>query len=295
MRKSKKLYPAEEWLIKNWLGDSFKLFGIEESIKITKEKINNYIYQHLLETNQNKPPFNPESFFHVRKIISKEEHNLSDKFIGLLQPVKGGFIVKINSKIPINRKRFTIAHEIGHTFFFDNNFEIPKKKFITANSPYWVEEDYVNSIASEILLPTPFLRDTLNQGKNNIPSLNSLSAIGNIYQVSNEVLSKKLIRSLKLWDCLYFQCNYMKILTPILSTIVKGNSFQSSKWTIPKTINQNVKSDFSFLYDSLNTVFNYDEKTSIYQLEIKNQAYEIQARQLYPKDKTFEILIKMKE
>lgn len=297
MRKSKKLYPAEEWLIKNWLGESYKLFSIEESIKSAKEKVNNYIYEQLNKTGQTSPPFNPELLFGIRKIISKQEQSLPDNFSGILQPTKGGFFVKVNSKLYSKRKRFTIAHEIGHTFFFDVSSDIPKKKFISSNSPYWVEEDYVNSIACEILLPTPFVEETFKRN-NYSSSLESLSAISNLYQVSHEVISKQLIRNLKLWDCLYFQCkkNHESI-TPIMSSIAKGQSFQSSNWTISKNLNKGQETPpiNVLLFKNILSVFATSEKIFTSQFEIKKEVYEIQTRQLYYSTDTMcEVLITKK-
>lgn len=298
MRKSKELHTAEEWLVKNWVGESYKLFSIEESIKEAKSRVNKYIHKQLEDIGQTSPPFNPESLFGIRKIISKTEQPLSDNFSGFLRPIKGGFSMKINSKQPSKRKRFTIAHEIGHTFFYDLEPEIPVKPFIKSNSHYWVEEDYVNSIASEILLPKPYLNESFN--KNCYPpTLKSIITISNLYQVSHEVVSKQVIRNLRLWDCLYFQCekNNGGTIQPKLSTIVKGHSFQNRSWTIPKRLTelqQDSKTQLlTLLYKRFLPMFQANSNNIIEnEFKFKDNLYKIEARQLYDvESKICEVII----
>lgn len=70
----------------------------------------------------------------------------------------GNYIVELNAAHPETRRRFTLAHEIGHTFFFDllptegNRYraaDCAEASFHRDLS----EEDLCNVAASEILMP----------------------------------------------------------------------------------------------------------------------------------------------
>lgn len=238
MRKSKELYSEEEWLANNWIGDSYKLFNVSDTIKEIRLRINKYIHKLLEKTNQSEPPFNPENLFLERKIIKKKEIDMSEKFSGILEPIEGGFIMTINSKHSSNRKRFSVAHEIGHTFFYDLTSETPCKRFVRSNSPYMVEEDYANSIAAEILLPEPYIKKTIKE-KQLEPSIKALNILSRLYSVSLETMCKQVVKNHKLFDCLVFESTISSkgIINNDSSTICKGNSFQEWYWTIPKSFN----------------------------------------------------------
>lgn len=45
---------------------------------------------------------------------------MDDKISGLLKKENRGYSIKVNSTHSINRKRFTIAHEIGHFMLHDD-------------------------------------------------------------------------------------------------------------------------------------------------------------------------------
>lgn len=82
----------------------------------------------------------------------------------------GGFRVRIASGPNTSRTRFTIAHEIGHTFFYDLR-ALPPKRFGDVDSPSAVlpfrygnsklEEDFCDALASELLLPEESARAEL--------------------------------------------------------------------------------------------------------------------------------------
>ena len=73
---------------------------------------------------------------------------------------KSGYIVHLNKLHTIERKRFTLAHEIGHTFFLDlshdssseNEINLEKSDFINADADT-EEEQLCNVVAAEILMP----------------------------------------------------------------------------------------------------------------------------------------------
>ncbi|GAH21886.1 unnamed protein product, partial [marine sediment metagenome] len=89
----------------------------EEITKQIKEEIFLYIDKILKQTKQEEARVSLNLIFPYRKIIDKKEVEMESRLEGFLLPTHGGFIIKVNSKYPLFRKRVTVAHEIGHTFF----------------------------------------------------------------------------------------------------------------------------------------------------------------------------------
>jgi Zn-dependent peptidase ImmA (M78 family) len=114
---------------------------------------------------------------------------------GSLEPIgKGfdqGFKLTLNARSPKNRVRFTQAHELCHTFFYQY---VPEIKFQPhAEDP--AEEQLCNFGAAELLMPEYSLRREVKQLPCSIQSLLNLAAI---YSVSPEAMMIRL-RSLHLW------------------------------------------------------------------------------------------------
>ena len=262
------LDPAEEWLAKSWLGNLYPLLGREEIATKIKERLFTYINNLLEKTKQYKPSYNPDKLFEDRKILKKIEAQLPRNRSGMLIPIIGGFFMKIRSDEHEYRKRFSTAHEIGHTFFYDLKQSIPTIRFLKSNSRYWVEEDYANEIAAAILLPEASLRKVIIGG-NLAPSLDALENLCNLYKVSHEVLWRRIVRNQKLWDCIIFKS--MMGINGTINTdsvsVSKGISFK--KWIIPKVIKEN-------LYSIIAPVFK--ERQFSGELDFKGSKYTVESK-----------------
>lgn len=213
--------PAEEWLAQYWLGNLRSFLSQEEITKEIKAHLYKYIYNLLETTNQYEPPFNPELLFEDRKILKKTETQLPNNMSGLLIPTSGGFIMKVNSNEPKYRKRFNVAHEIGHTFFYDLKENIPIICFNKSKSRYWVQEGYANEIAETILLPEPSLKKELNKL---LPCFGALKHLSKLYQVSHDVLRHRIVK-LCIWDCIIFK-----------STMDSSGNIRTNKTDVSKSI-----------------------------------------------------------
>jgi len=94
------------------------------------------------KTGQKTPPVKPEKVAKERKVIEIERATLDTD--ALIVPCKGGFLMKINDKLPVVMQRFACAHEIAHTYFFDLEKDPPCKPYRRSTSRYWVEEKNLN-------------------------------------------------------------------------------------------------------------------------------------------------------
>jgi|GEM_PF-2156137 hypothetical protein len=275
MRKTG-LDPAEEWLCKCWLRDVYSLYRPEEITSEIKEKLCHHVYG-LFPSDQRSPPFKPETLFSHRKVLKKIETLLPPKKSGFLVPTDGGFILKVNSIEPYYRKRFTMAHEIGHTFFYDLSASTPAVRFASSKSSYWIQEGYANEIAETILLPEFSLRQAIIERALS-PSIKGLEYLSPLYAVSYDVLTHRIIQHLGIWDCVIFKCtiaNGDKVrVSP--QAVAKGPSFKELH--IPRISDK----DYPLSSVLLGLIKNagLTEKISESEVELKGSKYSVQSKLL---------------
>jgi len=178
----RKIDPAIEWLSQCVAPLSPKEFLFNQAASL------------LAKSGQSKPPFNPQKAIppSIKRI---EMAKLSRD--GILIPVQGGFIIKINSEKPQVRQNFTCAHEIGHTFFYDITGEWPWRPY-ESMSTYWGEEGLCYEFAEEILMPR-LIMEKITSSLN--PSITSLQELLKTFQVSTEAMVRRISR-LDLWQCI---------------------------------------------------------------------------------------------
>jgi hypothetical protein len=116
---------------------------------------------------------------------------------GYIEPVGStfgeGFRLVLKGDSAQTRTRFTIAHELCHTFFYEI---VPELKFGSQEADA-EEERLCNLGASELLIPAKNLK---TRAKKHRVSLASLEELARMYVVSTEAMMLRL-RSLRLWDC----------------------------------------------------------------------------------------------
>lgn len=114
---------------------------------------------------------------------------------GYLEPIgtafSDGFRLALNPTAPSFRKRFTTAHELCHSFFYEY---VPEMKFIPHDTDS-AEELVCNHGAAELLMPA---RSLCRMAKPLPVCLSSLESLARQYSVSREAMALRL-RSLQLW------------------------------------------------------------------------------------------------
>ncbi len=154
----------EESKLWKWLGDkligkafnAIKIDNVEDLKKVVKNALFDDVENLVEKTGQKTPPVNPEIVAKERKVIEIERAALDTD--ALIVPCKGGFLMKINEKLPVVRQRFACAHEIAHTYFFDLEKDPPRKPYRRSTSRYWVEEGMCYELARRILMPTEMIK-----------------------------------------------------------------------------------------------------------------------------------------
>jgi hypothetical protein len=137
-----------------------------------------------------------DTYLAARRIIERVADQELDAD-GYIQPISSryedGFRLCIKPGTSATRMRFTAAHELCHTFFYEL---VPEIKFRKQEVDDF-EERLCNYGASELLIPTDDLRERVNRKK---PSLFALRDLAKEYGVSMEAMLLRL-KGLNLWRC----------------------------------------------------------------------------------------------
>lgn len=285
------LDPAEEWLAHQWLGDASSAAGFGRISGQIKHRIFEYLHKVQQDAGETGPPHNPEALFAARRIIDIQLSELPADSEGMLIPVDGGFLIKIpRSSHRSNRLRFTIAHEVGHTFFYDLGELRPSRRFNWAVSRRWVQEGYANEIAAEILLPEHSLKSFIGRGKLQ-PSLSSLQSLAKTFGVSCEALAHRLLRPVNhltgappLWDCLIFFAEGQPDST-FATRVWKGMSFEFM--TMPRCLKDNNAHPRQFRDIIYSTVVAASVGSGVSHsvLSIKGRQWRVESQSLATRDK----------
>lgn len=148
---------------------------------------------------------------------------------GRLEPIgttfDRGFKLYLNSNAPKTRVRFTQAHEICHTFFYQI---VPELKF-RPHPEDSQEERLCNFGAAELLMPERSLREDAKP----LPrSIDSLFLLADAYCVSIEAMMSRL-RSLQLWNCELYFWRYKAERDFVLDRVT-GNRYLPWEWSDPE-------------------------------------------------------------
>ena len=136
-----------------------------------------------------------EPYLKLRKVKVMLSSNF--RCDGYIQPqgrsFSEGFAMLVNKKLPQSRIRFTIAHEICHTFFYEI---VPELKFVSHQTDP-AEESLCDFGAATLLMPKD---DVMRATRKVTPSMVVLEQLAEYYGVSLEAMFLRLQR-LAGWKC----------------------------------------------------------------------------------------------
>ncbi len=116
---------------------------------------------------------------------------------GRLIPASAGYVIQVNASDLPTRQRFSIAHEICHTFF-DRQSPTTRDDAATGTFDPSALEEYLCDIgAAHLLLHPRWLRE---RAAHHPPSLDRLFAIATACQASAEATARQ-VAELGVWDC----------------------------------------------------------------------------------------------
>jgi len=141
------------------------------------------------------PPFEPRRVAHIQKVASINRSDIS--IVSQLTPIKGGFNITLKSlnahdAASISRNTFSIAHEIGHTLFYDVESAIPSRPHGDLGSE--AEERLCNIFAAELLMPQyQFKSDAGAIFKKTSNWCESLFRLRSLYRVSMRAAVERVV------------------------------------------------------------------------------------------------------
>jgi hypothetical protein len=111
---------------------------------------------------------------------------------GLLFPVEDGFLAQLDKSQYHIRLRTSLAHEIGHTFFYERSAARPRVGFQRSKARRQVEEGLAWEIARGLLLPSKILKPMLRADTSWPPSIRSFVDLKDAFCVSHDLLARRL-------------------------------------------------------------------------------------------------------
>lgn len=142
--------------------------------------------------------------------VTYEDFDNSDDISGMLYREEDGpALIVINSTHPVNRKRFSIAHELGHYFLHTGELFVDRlervnaknkktsKHFRNAKSSLAIDKKEIeaNSFAANLLMPTPFIHKAISELLDRFDDITAEDVIKNLcqdFQVSQSAMSYRL-------------------------------------------------------------------------------------------------------
>lgn len=229
-----------------WSETHNNLYTTNPNYEKAEERVLDYVWDQMRKNGERSPPFikSLDSKFirarKIRKIIYRSdlEHE------GYLLPVNDGFVIflKKEGSIPLKTQRTTLAHELGHTFFFNLNKTPPELFYKLKDFRYWSIEGAAFKIGRQILMPHQLL---LKQ-KESDPSIDDFIFLQEVFDVTKDILARRIIQDLEIWDAFMFFTEFQngKLLLPQKNQRFKSNSFKSfileRKWSLLKHIIENL-------------------------------------------------------
>ena len=168
-------------------------------------------------TKQSAPPIDLKPLLRLRRILAvKYDSSLGCR--AKLIPVERGFEIRVDESLRYRFRRenwrFTIAHEIGHTFFYDLDTVVPRRYpgIPVGNIP---EERFCDLFACELLMPQKLMVDRFRpeifeeEQSCDHSLFKSVFKIQREFDVSLGSICLRIVKDLSLWRCLLILCRWL--------------------------------------------------------------------------------------
>lgn len=157
----------------------------------------------VIESGMMEPPYSPASYAPLRNV--KEIIHRDMEVDGRLIPSVEGFIIELRKDRSHERKNFTLAHELAHTFFYES---VPSIKYraLASTQPHHdpVEEMLCNIAAAEMLMPSAVFSKI---ARDYSASPQSLQQLAQLFETSLTATIVHLLR-LRIWDSMFILWEY---------------------------------------------------------------------------------------
>jgi hypothetical protein len=125
----------------------------------------------LLDLSDVRPPVNVNLLASLRGITRVERR--PQPWAGVLVPEQGGLLVGVRASDGVQRQRFTVLHETGHTLLPG----FTETRQYRCDGPKSREEELCDIAASELLLPRRFFLPDLREAGRGLDGVETLASI----------------------------------------------------------------------------------------------------------------------
>jgi len=162
------------------------------------------LYRHTIPHNV---PIDLEPLLKSRKIHWPPEYSTTVQR-GALKPISGGFKLIIGNHLRYASRRgelrFTIAHELGHTFFYSLGSDTPQRR---QNIPLHSKEEEIicERFAAELLMPTDYVIKWYEK-RIRKSFVESIVDFAEKFEVSTAAAARRMVEDLELWHGVVIGC-----------------------------------------------------------------------------------------
>jgi hypothetical protein len=151
---------------------------------LSDEEVVRHLCEDLLDESAVSPPVNVGLLASMRGIARVEQRR--QPWSGVLAPTDIGLVVGVRATDGIERQRFTILHEAGHTLLPG----FAEGRHYRCDGPKNREEQLCDIAASELLLPRRFFARDLAQAS---PGLEGIEELSKSYEASIEATALRAV------------------------------------------------------------------------------------------------------
>lgn len=171
-----------------WTNESVLKFAAGQDPVQTVVQVARDIVLDAIDKGWSGPPFDPMKLADLRGVATSPRGDIRDARV--LPAGQGRFLIEYNPNRPAGRVRYSIAHEIAHTFFADCGRSVRNRTAVNTASETddWQLEALCNIAAAEILMPI----GSLNFDEISSLDINRVSEMRKRFDVSTEAILMRL-------------------------------------------------------------------------------------------------------
>jgi Zn-dependent peptidase ImmA (M78 family) len=170
-------------------------------MRVRRRQIREAVDQLLRQSGTVSPAVDVEAIAKLHG-ITVQRQKVEDSFSGFLlrDNQSGTVVIGVNAQHPPVRRRFTIAHELGHFFLHEHEkLRVDQGTFVInrrdarSSTGTDIQEIEANAFAAELLMPEEFiLRDIEELNKNPLADHQLLCRMADRYDVSEPAMAIRL-------------------------------------------------------------------------------------------------------
>jgi len=170
-------------------------------MRVRRRQIREIVSQLLRESQIVGPAVDVEAIARQHQIVVQHQ-KVDDSFSGFLLRTNNpaAIVIGVNERHPPVRRRFTIAHELGHFFLHEHEkLRVDQGTFVInrrderSSTGTDIQEIEANAFAAELLMPREFVLNDIDDFKKNpISDHTLLAGIAHRYGVSEAAMAIRL-------------------------------------------------------------------------------------------------------